>query len=137
MRGGVGYAQALNTPFQGLADDGAGLGLFHLVRAGYRVVAFVHDEFLIEIPDVGGYVDRGEIDRAVGIARADMEEVLGGVPAACTWAVGHRWGRPATTPSSATGFPHRRDAGYRHPVGGVGGSVEVDGFAQEDRGWRS
>lgn len=96
VRGGVGYTQALNTPFQGLAADGAGLGLFGLVRAGYRVVAFVHDEFLIEVPDRGGYADLADVERAVEIAREGMEGILGGVPAACTWTVARRWGATST-----------------------------------------
>lgn len=39
-----------NTVFQGLAADGAKLALWRLHRAGFRVVNFVHDEFLIEVP---------------------------------------------------------------------------------------
>src|SRR5262249_9415329 len=54
IRGRVGYTQARNTPFQGLAADGAALALFDLVREGFRVVGFIHDEVLVELPDEGG-----------------------------------------------------------------------------------
>jgi hypothetical protein len=92
VRAGVGPTQALNTPFQGLAADGAALGLFGLVRAGFRVVGFVHDEFLVEIPDRGGYAALADIARAVTAAERGMADVLGGVPAGCRWALARRWG---------------------------------------------
>lgn len=50
IRANCGFTQARNTPFQGLAADGAKLALFELVRAGYQLVGFVHDEVLIELP---------------------------------------------------------------------------------------
>src|SRR5262249_40377263 len=46
IRGRVTYCQVRNTPFQGLAADGAALALFSLVKEGFRVVAFIHDEVL-------------------------------------------------------------------------------------------
>jgi DNA polymerase I-like protein with 3'-5' exonuclease and polymerase domains len=51
IRSTCGYTQARNTPFSGLAADGAKLALFELVRRGYRLCAFIHDEVLIEVPD--------------------------------------------------------------------------------------
>ena len=42
--------QSCNTPFSGLAADGAKLAMWSLTRAGYHIVAFVHDEILIELP---------------------------------------------------------------------------------------
>jgi hypothetical protein len=50
IRGRVRYSQARNTPFQGLAADGAALALFALVKEGWRVVAHIHDENLFELP---------------------------------------------------------------------------------------
>lgn len=50
LRCGCSYTQALNTPFQGLAADGAKLALFDLMRRGYCVAAFIHDEIIIEVP---------------------------------------------------------------------------------------
>ena len=78
IRGGVSYSQCRNTPFQGLAADGAKLGLWRLIREGYRVIAFVHDEVLVELPDEGGYVSRATVDRITGILCTEMQSVLGG-----------------------------------------------------------
>lgn len=49
-RAGCTFTQSKNFPFQGLAADGAKISLFNLVTAGFRVVNYVHDEFVIEIP---------------------------------------------------------------------------------------
>lgn len=44
------YCQSKNNPFQGLAADGAKDALYELVKAGYRVMNFIHDEYLIDLP---------------------------------------------------------------------------------------
>jgi DNA polymerase I-like protein with 3'-5' exonuclease and polymerase domains len=51
LRAAASYCARHNTLFQGLAADGAKLALWKLWRAGYRVVAFVHDQVLVEVPD--------------------------------------------------------------------------------------
>jgi DNA polymerase-1 len=45
------YTALLNTYFQGLAADGAKLALYLLWREGFRIVAFVHDQVLLEVPE--------------------------------------------------------------------------------------
>lgn len=50
LRAEASYCAAANTPFQGLAADGAKLALYYLVKQGFKVVAFVHDQILIEHP---------------------------------------------------------------------------------------
>ncbi|MBF0313353.1 MAG: hypothetical protein HQK52_08050 [Oligoflexia bacterium] len=50
VRGNTTYCQSKNTPFQGLAADGAKEALYELVKAGYWVVNFIHDEYLIMLP---------------------------------------------------------------------------------------
>ena len=50
VRANATYCQSKNNPFQGLAADGAKEALYELMRAGFRVVNFIHDEFLIEVP---------------------------------------------------------------------------------------
>lgn len=47
------YTQARNFVFQGLAADGAKRALFYLERAGFKVVAFIHDEVIVEVPCQG------------------------------------------------------------------------------------
>jgi DNA polymerase I-like protein with 3'-5' exonuclease and polymerase domains len=96
IRGGVGYSKCRNTPFQGLAADGAKLGLFRLIREGFRVIAFVHDEVLIELPDEGGYVSRSLIDRIVEILCSEMQAVLGGdLPVEVEYALSTCWSKDA------------------------------------------
>lgn len=50
LRAAADLNEQRNTVFQGLAADGAKLALWRLHRAGFRVVNFIHDEFLIEVP---------------------------------------------------------------------------------------
>jgi DNA polymerase I-like protein with 3'-5' exonuclease and polymerase domains len=96
IRGHVRYTQARNTPFQGLAADGAALALFELVNEGFRVVGFVHDEVLIEMPDEGGFVSEEKVRRVVDIMCAKMSEVLvGDIPVGCEAAVSERWNKKA------------------------------------------
>jgi DNA polymerase I-like protein with 3'-5' exonuclease and polymerase domains len=93
VRGRVGFTQARNTPFQGLAADGAKLALWALVRAGYRVVAFVHDEFVIELPEDADHTL--EARKIEALLNREMENVTGGVPVACEYALARRWSKRA------------------------------------------
>jgi hypothetical protein len=96
VRGRVRYSQARNTPFQGLAADGAALALFALVQEGFRVVGFVHDEVLVELPDEGGFVSEVKVGRVKEIMCREMERVLvGSIPVACEAALAKRWEKKA------------------------------------------
>jgi len=96
VRGRVAFAQARNTPFQGLAADGAKLALWRLNREGFRVVGFVHDEFLIELPDEGGFVTEEKVLRVKEILCSEMENVLGGgLPVACEATLSTCWSKDA------------------------------------------
>jgi DNA polymerase I-like protein with 3'-5' exonuclease and polymerase domains len=48
-RGRTTYCAEKNTPFQGLASDGAKIALYNLVRQGFKVVGFCHDEIITEV----------------------------------------------------------------------------------------
>lgn len=50
LRANATFTARHNAIFQGLAADGAKLAMWTLWRAGYRIVNFIHDEFLIEVP---------------------------------------------------------------------------------------
>src|SRR5439155_11028604 len=50
LRANATYTAARNCVFQGLAADGAILGMWRVWRAGYKVVAFGHDQLVVEIP---------------------------------------------------------------------------------------
>jgi hypothetical protein len=96
IRGRVGYSQARNTPFQGLAADGAALALFELVREGFRLAGFIHDEILVELPDEGGYVSETAVQRVKEIMCRQMKEVLvGEIPVECEAALAERWSKKA------------------------------------------
>ncbi|WP_197231531.1 DNA polymerase [Novipirellula artificiosorum] len=93
IRGAVGFSQARNTPFQGLAADGAKLALWRLCLAGYRCVAFIHDEVVIELPIESDHTEHARtIDR---ILCESMEELTGDIPVACQYALTDRWHKDA------------------------------------------
>src|ERR1700722_11162865 len=77
VRGGVAYTQAKNTPFESLAADGAKLALWDLLDAGVRIVGFIHDEVLVELPDQGGYVDMEVCERVKQVVCQAMARVTG------------------------------------------------------------
>jgi hypothetical protein len=96
IRGNVTYSQCRNTPFQGAAADGAKLALWRLIREGFRVIGFIHDEVLIELPDEGGYVSLAVAEYARQIMIEEMESVLvGGIGVRCEMALSRRWGKDA------------------------------------------
>lgn len=73
VRGGVEYTESCNTQFQGLAADGAKLALYEVARS-YPVVAFVHDELVVEVPVEGAEEHKGHI---VSTMETQMDRVLG------------------------------------------------------------
>ena len=95
IRGNTGYTQQRNTPFQSLASDGAKRALWRLVLAGFRVVGFIHDEILVELPDQGGYVDQYLVDAVVKIMKDSMQEMVGDVPVGCEYALSDCWSKSA------------------------------------------
>ena len=83
------YTAARNTPFQGLASDGAKIALYRLREAGYRVSNFIHDEFVIELQD---RADIGDQSRAVeSIVVAAMRQVVPDVAVRTEWFIAERW----------------------------------------------
>jgi hypothetical protein len=50
IRANATFCAARNSIFQGGAADGALLGLWLVWRAGYKVVDFVHDQVVVEVP---------------------------------------------------------------------------------------
>ncbi len=95
VRAGVNYTAERNTQFQGLAADGAKLAVARLVLRGFRVVGFVHDEILVELPDEGGYVRRRVVEAVVQHIRLGMQEVTCGVPVECEYALARCWSKRA------------------------------------------
>ena len=64
-----------------------------MTLAGYRCVAFVHDEVLIELPiDADHAAEARRIDKIMCDA---MQEFTGTVPVACEYALATRWCKQA------------------------------------------
>jgi hypothetical protein len=96
VRAGVGYSQCRNTPFQALAADGAKLALWRLLREGFTVSGFIHDEVLVELPDEGGYVSLAVVDRVKAALCEEMAAVLGeDIPVECEAALATCWSKDA------------------------------------------
>ena len=93
LRSNVCYCQRHNTPFQGLAADGAKLALWLLWRAGYRIVNFVHDEILIEVPAESNLKEHAETIRELMIS--GMKWVVPDVRIDVEYAASTRWYKAA------------------------------------------
>jgi len=89
VRGKCNYCQARNTPFQGLAADGAKIALYRLIRNNFKVVNFIHDEFLIEIPiDSNAEIIGPKIGKIVVEA---MQTVVPDIKIKTEWSAANRW----------------------------------------------
>ncbi len=101
IRAGCTYCEARNTPFQGAAADGAKIALYDLVRAGYRVVTFVHDEVLVEVPEAEDYRPVAEDISRIMIAA--MKLICPDVTISTEYAVMRRWDKHAKALYDAAG----------------------------------
>ncbi len=93
LRADCPYASSRNWPFQALAADGAKLALYALMRAGYRTVAFIHDEVLVEVPERDDY--RAVCEDISGIMIRAMREVCPDVEIRTESVVMRRWSKDA------------------------------------------
>ena len=66
-RADTSYCAEKNTPFQGLAADGAKIAMYECMKKGLELVAFVHDEIVIE-------VSKGDAEEAQKALEAIMIE---------------------------------------------------------------
>ena len=109
-RGGVGFTNGCNTLFQGLAADGAKAAVYAVVKEthtdpdsalwGSHVVAFIHDEIIIESP-----ADRAAdaADRLSAVMVCEMAKWLPDIPVHAEAHLMDRWHKDAE--------PVRDDAG--------------------------
>jgi hypothetical protein len=89
LRGHANYTARHNTIFQGLAADGAKLGLWKLWRAGFRIVNFIHDQVLIEVAANADLQANAETIRELMIA--GMKEVIPNIRIDVKYAAMDRW----------------------------------------------
>jgi hypothetical protein len=91
LRAKASYSAWRNTIFQGAAADGAKLALYRLWRAGFKVVAFIHDEVVIELDerdDLAGVKE--QID---AILICSMQEFCPDMRIEVEGAFRRRWGK--------------------------------------------
>lgn len=50
IRGNCSYTEGLNFPMQSRVSEGAKIALYSLIKSGYKVVGFIHDQILVEHP---------------------------------------------------------------------------------------
>jgi len=93
IRAKASYCAQHNTMFQGLAADGAKLALWRLWRTGYRLVNFVHDEVLVEVPTDSDLRCHAETIRRIMIEA--MHEVVPDVRIDVEYAAMDRWQKKA------------------------------------------
>jgi len=93
LRANASYCARHNTPFQGLAADGAKLALWLLWRSGYRIVNFIHDEVLVEVPADSDLRMQAEAIRATMIDA--MKLVVPDVRIDVEYAASPRWYKSA------------------------------------------
>jgi hypothetical protein len=92
IRAGVSYTESRNTPFQSLCADGAKVGLWKLLYAGFDPYSFIHDEAIVQLPPDGAGEDA---NKAVALMVGGMEAVMGqGIPAECEKGVADCWAKP-------------------------------------------
>ena len=90
VRGAAEYTESCNTQFQGLASDGAKLALYAVSQI-YPVVAFVHDELVVEVPE-GNAEFHGRIIEK--LMCENMDKVLSGfVRSEVEWVVSDSWSK--------------------------------------------
>lgn len=89
VRKGCGYTDGKNTPFQSLAADGGKLALWELCKRGSRVVAFVHDEVIVEVPEASAEEEAKVVEEVLCV---EMGKVLNDlVPVSCEWHLAKEW----------------------------------------------
>jgi hypothetical protein len=93
LRASATFSARHNTMFQGLAADGAKLALWKLWRAGYRLVNFIHDEILVELPEQTNLALHAEIVRHLMIQ--SMQQVVPDVHIDVQYSVSDLWAKSA------------------------------------------
>jgi len=93
LRGYPSYCAARNTVFQGLAADGAKLALYRLHRESFRVVNFIHDEVIVELPEQADHTALAEQIKRIMVD--EMRRVVPDIPIECEYALMRRWHKGA------------------------------------------
>jgi len=101
LRANATYCARHNTVFQGLAADGAKLAMWKLWRAGYRIVNFIHDQFLIEVPANSDL--KSHADTIQQLMITGMKQVVPDLKVGVSYAATDRWRKAAEAVIDTTG----------------------------------
>lgn len=86
------YTERLNTPVQGSGADGLKAAVVAVHRAGYNVVALVHDEIVAEVPDGACEAAEADIRRIMVQEMESMINLAGpDVPVEVEGMISERW----------------------------------------------
>lgn len=98
IRGGLDYCSCANTYFQGRVADGTKLALWRVAYACYvdkssplygsRIVLFLHDEIILEVPEANTDAAAKEL---VKLMCAAVQEVIPDIPITSTACAMRRW----------------------------------------------
>lgn len=78
LRANCSFTEARNNIFQSIAADGAIHACWRLLRLGYDIRLFLHDEIVTQVPDDGRHEEHVKIISEVMIG--EMSKVLKGLP---------------------------------------------------------
>lgn len=78
LRANCSFTEARNNIFQSIAADGAILACWRLLRLGYDIRLFLHDEIVTQVPDDGRHEEHVKIISDVMIG--EMSKALKGLP---------------------------------------------------------
>ena len=92
IRANCSYTQSRNNVFQGLAADGGKKALFRLIKEGFRVVNYVHDEFVVEVPDNESL--RSSVHGIESILISEMRQVCPDVRISVQVSISDCWQKP-------------------------------------------
>lgn len=101
LRAKATYSARHNTIFQGLAADGAKLGLWYVWRAGYRVANFIHDELLVAVPENSNLGYHAEVISYLMLK--GMKAVVPDVAVDVEYTISDRWYKKAELVLDARG----------------------------------
>ncbi len=101
LRANASYCARHNTVFQGLAADGAKLAMWRLWRSGYRLVNFIHDQVLVEVPANADLMAKAQDIRRLMIE--GMNAVVPDVNMDVSFAATDRWYKNAEAAYDSSG----------------------------------
>lgn len=89
IRANANYSQCSNLPMQSVCASAAKEVLYELMRQGYTVKLYLHDEFLIQVPERGA---KDAVHRLDNLINKTLEGCVGmGIPMAVEGGLGRTW----------------------------------------------